>query len=493
MLHLHDTATGTVRPLELRNEGEVSMYVCGPTVYDLPHIGHGRANLTFDILRRYLSFTGLRVHHVANVTDVDDNIIKRAAELGRTEPEVAAEFEARWWESMDALGRPAPARHPPRHAVHRGHGGAGGRPRGHAAWPTRRPTGSTSRCPRSTGYGLLARQSLESLQAGARVEANEDKRSPLDFALWKKAKAGEPSWESPWGPGRPGWHTECVVMSLDLLGEGFDLHGGGQDLMFPHHENERAQAVADGKAFARHWMHNGWVEVEGTKMSKSLGNFTTLPDLLARYDARAYRLLVLRAHYRSPIEVTPETVADAEKALGPARHGWPGASPSAELLRPDADGYVVEGTPPAADLDPGASGRLPGPHGRRPRHARGPGRHLRARHGGPLRAPTPATRSGARAWPARRPCWPPPWACRCGRRTPRSTRSTARLVAERDAGPGGQGLRPGRRPAGRADGPGLDGGGHPDGHGHPPLTGRVGPVQRRSPPAPSGDRTGRLL
>ena len=143
------------------------------------------------------------------------------------------------------------------------------------------------------GYGLLAQQSLASLQVGARVEANEDKRSPLDFALWKKAKEGEPSWDSPWGPGRPGWHTECVVMSLDLLGEGFDLHGGGQDLKFPHHENERAQAVADGKVFARHWMHNGWVEVEGTKMAKSLGNFTTLPDLLSRHDARAHRFITI--------------------------------------------------------------------------------------------------------------------------------------------------------------------------------------------------------
>ena len=314
MLHLHDTATGTVRPLELRNEGEVSMYVCGPTVYDMPHIGHGRANLTFDILRRYLSFTGLEVHHVANVTDVDDNIIKRAAELGRTEADVAAEFEARWWESMDALGdlRPQDIPHATQYIEDMvalvGELMAKG-----MAYET--PDGVYLEVAKVEGYGLLAQQSLESLQVGARVEANEDKRSPLDFALWKKAKEGEPSWDSPWGPGRPGWHTECVVMSLDLLGEGFDLHGGGQDLKFPHHENERAQAVADGKVFARHWMHNGWVEVEGTKMSKSLGNFTTLPDLLSRYDARAYRLLVLRAHYRSPIEVTPETLADAEKAL----------------------------------------------------------------------------------------------------------------------------------------------------------------------------------
>ncbi len=353
MLRLHDTATGTIRPLELRNEGEVSMYVCGPTVYDLPHIGHGRANLTFDILRRYLSFTGLRVHHVANVTDVDDNIIKRASELGRTEPDVAAEFEERWWESMDALGdlRPQDVPHATRYIedmvalvrdlVDRG-----------MAYET--PDGVYLEVSKVQGYGLLAQQSLESLQAGARVEANEDKRSPLDFALWKKAKEGEPSWQSPWGPGRPGWHTECVVMSLDLLGEGFDLHGGGQDLMFPHHENEHAQAVADGKAFARHWMHHGWVEVEGTKMSKSLGNFSTLPDLLSRSDARAYRLLVLRAHYRSPIEVTPETLADAEKALA-RLDGLARRFDVAELLARTEDGYVVEGRPPASDIDPGAS------------------------------------------------------------------------------------------------------------------------------------------
>jgi cysteinyl-tRNA synthetase len=203
------------------------------------------------------------------------------------------------------------------------------------------------------GYGLLARQPLESLQAGARVEAVEEKRSPLDFVLWKKAKSGEPAWESPWGLGRPGWHTECVVMSLDILGDGFDLHGGGRDLAFPHHENERAQAVAEGRAFARHWVHNGWVEVDGTKMSKSLGNFTSLTDLLARSDARAYRLLVLRAHYRSPIEVTAGTVADAEKALARldtlARRFSVG-----ELLAATESGYVVDGIHPATDVDPGA-------------------------------------------------------------------------------------------------------------------------------------------
>jgi cysteinyl-tRNA synthetase len=165
------------------------------------------------------------------------------------------------------------------------------------------------------GYGLLAHQSLDSLRAGARVEVVEEKRSPVDFVLWKKAKPGEPTWGSPWGPGRPGWHTECVVMSLGLLGDGFDIHGGGLDLVFPHHENERAQAVALGRAFARHWVHNGWVMVGTEKMSKSLGNYVSLTDLLERTDARAYRLLVLRAHYRSPIEVTPKTLADAEEGL----------------------------------------------------------------------------------------------------------------------------------------------------------------------------------
>jgi cysteinyl-tRNA synthetase len=355
MLHLHDTATGTVRPLEMRTEGEVSMYVCGPTVYDLPHIGHGRANLTFDILRRYLSFTGLRVRHVANVTDVDDNIIKRAADLGRTEADVAAEFEARWWESMDALGDLRPQDIP--HAtgyIERMVALVGDLVAGGTAYET--PDGVYLEVSKVDGYGLLAQQSLESLQAGARVEANEDKRSPLDFALWKKAKEGEPSWDSPWGQGRPGWHTECVVMSLDLLGEGFDLHGGGQDLMFPHHENERAQAVADGKVFARHWMHHGWVEVDGTKMSKSLGNFATLPDLLARSDARAYRVLVLRAHYRSPIEVTPDTLADAEKALtrldGLARRF--ARFDVADLLGQTDEGFVIEGIPPATGVDDAA-------------------------------------------------------------------------------------------------------------------------------------------
>jgi cysteinyl-tRNA synthetase len=191
-------------------------------------------------------------------------------------------------------------------------------------------------------YGLLARQPLDSLKAGARVAAVDEKRSPVDFVLWKKAKPGEPEWPSPWGPGRPGWHTECVVMSLDLLGEDFDIHGGGQDLAFPHHENERAQALADGRRFARTWVHNGFVEVEGTKMSKSLGNVSNLLDLVEQYDPRAYRLLVLRSHYRSPMDVTDDSLRDAEAAL---------ARLDAFARRIAALDEVTGGEPDAAALD----------------------------------------------------------------------------------------------------------------------------------------------
>jgi cysteinyl-tRNA synthetase len=337
VLQLHDTATGEVAPLSLREPGRVSLYVCGPTVYDAPHLGHGRFSLVFDVLRRYLLFTGLDVTYVSNITDIEDKIIERAAAQGISTSELTATYEAVWWEAMDALGvlRPDETPHATayvdrmvdlvRDLMARG-----------VAYET--GDGVYLSVQDVPGYGLLALQPLESLRAGARVEADEDKRSPLDFALWKKAKPGEPSWEAPWGPGRPGWHTECVVMSLDLLGDGFELHGGGLDLMFPHHENERAQAVASGREFARHWMHNGWVTVGGEKMSKSLGNFTSLSDLLARSDGRAYRLLVLRSHYRSPIEVTPDTIADAEAGL--ARLDELGRR--FELVDPLVNGPVVD-------------------------------------------------------------------------------------------------------------------------------------------------------
>ncbi|HVA02217.1 MAG TPA: cysteine--tRNA ligase [Acidimicrobiales bacterium] len=350
MLRLHDTATGTVRPLELREEGRVSMYVCGLTVYDVPHLGHGRMALVFDVLRRFLEFRGLEVRFVSNITDIDDNIITRASEEGRTEAEVAGEYEAVWWDAVDSLGVRRPTETPHATAfvgdmvelivalVDRG-----------LAYET--SDGVYLSVDEIDGYGLLARQSLDSLRAGARVDPGEEKRSPLDFVLWKKARPGEPTWPSPWGPGRPGWHTECVVMSLDLLGEDFDIHGGGLDLAFPHHENERAQAIGLELAFARHWVHNGWVMVGGEKMSKSLGNFTSLTDLLERADARAYRLLVLRAHYRSPIEVTPSTVEQAEQGLARLDK----LARRFDLVAPGAGVTAAQATGVGADADALAS------------------------------------------------------------------------------------------------------------------------------------------
>jgi cysteinyl-tRNA synthetase len=314
MLRLHDSARGRVVDVTMRDEGRMSMYVCGPTVDGPPHIGHGRFTLTWDVVRRWLEFGGIEVNHVSNVTDIDDKIIARAAREGRSEVSVATEYEAQWWAAMDGLDvlRPTSAPHATAYVAEMIEMISTLLAAGNAYVTDDGVYLDISTVP---DYGLLAGQPLDSLRAGARVEIDAQKRSPLDFAVWKAVKPGEPFWEAPFGAGRPGWHTECVVMSLALLGDNFDLHSGGQDLKFPHHENERAQAVALGRVFARHWAHNGWVVVDGVKMSKSLDNFTTLADLAARADTRAYRLLLLRAHYRGPIEVTTETIADAERAL----------------------------------------------------------------------------------------------------------------------------------------------------------------------------------
>ncbi len=339
VLRLFDTASGEVAPLRLREPGRVSMYVCGLTVDAAPHIGHGRFALVYDVLRRYLTWSGLDVTYVSNVTDIDDKIIARARREGRTEAEVAAEFGAAVFDALDALGIARPDHSP--HAtdyVAQMVDLVGRLVDAGLAYVL--DDGVYLETARVPGYGLLARQSLDDLRSGVRIEVGADKRSPLDFVLWKSAKPDEPSWPSPWGDGRPGWHTECVVMALDLLGEGFDLHGGGLDLRFPHHENERAQAVALGCDFARHWVHNGMVESGGQKMSKSLGNVTGLLDLVGRHDPRAYRLLVLQAHYRSPLVVTEATLSESEAALGrldafarnTAHLAGPGVDPDAPAL-----------------------------------------------------------------------------------------------------------------------------------------------------------------
>jgi cysteinyl-tRNA synthetase len=314
VIRLHDTAFGRTAGLELRDPGKVSMYVCGPTVDNHPHIGHGRMALVWDVLRRYLEWTGLDVRFVSNITDIDDKIIKRGNEEGRSSTEVAIQYEAAWYDAMDRLGvkRPTVDPHATAYVEQMVELIAGLIASGTAYETSDGVYLSVDAVP---GYGLLARQSLDSLRSGARVDVVEEKRSPLDFALWKVAKPGEPTWPAAWGDGRPGWHTECVVMSLDLLGEGFDLHGGGIDLAFPHHENERAQAVAAGREFSRRWSHNGHVQMSGEKMSKSLGNITNLTDLLASVDPRAYRLVVLQSHYRAPVEVNGETLEKATSTL----------------------------------------------------------------------------------------------------------------------------------------------------------------------------------
>lgn len=318
VLRVHDTATGRLVDLETREPAKVSMYVCGPTVYDVPHIGHGRFALVFDVIRRYLEWRGFEVRFVSNITDIEDKIIRKADETGLAYAEVVARYTEAWFDAMDRLGVRRPDEVPTATAyvermvtyiaelIERGR-----------AYPT--PDGVYFSVESLEDYGLLARQSLESLQAGAgerEIVGEEHKRHAFDFALWKKAKPGEPAWDSPWERGRPGWHIECTVMALDLLGEGFDLHGGGSDLAFPHHENERAQAVSAGRRFARYWLHNGMVTAAGgEKMAKSLGNYVSLTDLLTRVDPRAYRLLVLRSKYRSPLEVTPATLADATDGM----------------------------------------------------------------------------------------------------------------------------------------------------------------------------------
>ena len=317
VIRLYDTLSREVVELRPRTPGTVSIYVCGPTVYDVPHLGHARTALTYDVLCRYLRWRRLDVQIVSNITDVDDNIIARAAEEGSTEEQVAARFTEIYVSEMTALGVAEPNERP--------------RATGYitemidfvaellrkdAAYVIE-GAGVYFDVDRYPDYGRLPHRRPDELRegAGARVAVDERKRDPLDFALWKAAKPGEPDWEAPWMRGRPGWHIECVAMSLGLLGDGFDIHGGGSDLIFPHHENERAEAEAAGRRFARLWMHSAMVNIGGEKMAKSAGNFRTLADVLARHDPRALRLAMLQAHYRSTMEIDEAVLAGAAAGI----------------------------------------------------------------------------------------------------------------------------------------------------------------------------------
>ena len=302
----------------MREPGTLGVYLCGPTVYGPPHLGHGRATLVYDILRRYLEWSGISVRLVSNITDIDDKIIDRAKRENRDWTEITHKCEDIWFKAMGELDvlRPTDVPHATEY-VEQMVTMIGDLMTRNAAYAT--DDGVYLDISSVPDYGLLAHQSIDDMLSGGgdrEVLGAAQKRHPADFALWKFSKPGEPSWPSPWGEGRPGWHSECVVMSLELLGEGFDLHCGGADLRFPHHENERAQAVALGKKFAQHWMHNGFVvDTEGEKMSKSLGNVTNLVDLVQHYDPRAYRMLLLQTHYRSPVKVGQDNIDAAVNSL----------------------------------------------------------------------------------------------------------------------------------------------------------------------------------
>jgi cysteinyl-tRNA synthetase len=314
-MKLYNTLSGKKEDFIPVTPGQVKMYVCGITVYDHCHIGHARSAIVFDIMRRYLSYRGYKVTFVKNFTDIDDKIINRAKQEGIAWNEVAEKYIAEYYQDMDHLGvgradiEPKATDHIQeiiditKGLVDKGYAYA--------------VDGDVYfQIEKFTDYGKLSKRELDDMIAGARVDLNERKRNPMDFALWKASKAGEPSWSSPWGPGRPGWHIECSAMSQKHLGDTFDIHGGGADLTFPHHENEIAQSEAyTGKPFAKYWVHNGFITIDKEKMSKSLGNFFTIKEILGNFDAEVVRFFLLSTHYRSPIEFSDEQLREAEASI----------------------------------------------------------------------------------------------------------------------------------------------------------------------------------
>ena len=314
-LKIHNTLTSKKEEFIPQEKNKVKMYVCGITAYDFCHLGHARAYITFDIIKRYLEYKGFKVTYIQNITDIDDKIIKRAKELKKTEKELVEYFTNEFFSDMDALGVKKADKYPRatenikeiiksvQILIDKGH-----------AYEL---NGSVYFSVKSfKDYGKLSKKNIDELLSGARVEVDKNKKDPLDFALWKKSKEGEPKWESPWGKGRPGWHIECSVMSQKYLSETFDMHGGGKDLIFPHHENEIAQAESlTGRQFVKYWIHNGFVTINKEKMSKSLGNFFTIKDILKKYDPEAIRYFLLTTHYASPINFSDDQLEQAKTAL----------------------------------------------------------------------------------------------------------------------------------------------------------------------------------
>ncbi|HEY5974700.1 MAG TPA: cysteine--tRNA ligase, partial [Geobacteraceae bacterium] len=341
-LRIYNTLTASKEEFVPLTPGQVKMYVCGVTVYDNCHIGHARANVAFDVVYRYLRYAGYDVTYIRNYTDIDDKIINRANREGVPFNVISERYIAAFDEDMARLGLALPT-HQPKATEHvddivalvqtlidKGF-----------AYPTDGDVYfSVEKFP---DYLKLSKRNLEEMQAGARIEVDERKQHPMDFALWKGAKPGEPFWPAPWGNGRPGWHIECSAMSSRFLGETFDIHGGGRDLIFPHHENEIAQSeAANGKPFVRYWLHNGFVNINAEKMSKSLGNFFTIREVLDRYDHEVLRFFLLSAHYRSPIDFSDQNLAEAAAGLERIYKALAGVD---ELLAP------LVGQPTAA-IDP---------------------------------------------------------------------------------------------------------------------------------------------
>jgi len=325
-MKVHNTLSGKKEDF-LPQGDEIKMYVCGVTPYDESHIGHAMSYIIFDVIHRYLEYRGYKVKYVQNVTDIDDKLIDRANRLGATVSELAEKYTARYFEDMDALNieradiYPRATEEIPKiievvqGLIDKGY-----------AYPA---GGSVYfRVRQKEDYGKLSHRNLDSMMSGARIEPEEEKENPMDFVVWKASKPGEPSWESPWGPGRPGWHIECSAMSLKYLGETIDIHGGGQDLVFPHHENEIAQSESfTGKTpFVKYWLHNGLLQLGEEKMSKSLGNLVTIKNILAESSADALRLFVLSSHYRSPLTYSDEGLAASERGADRLRQAAGGTS-----------------------------------------------------------------------------------------------------------------------------------------------------------------------
>lgn len=336
-LVVYNTLTREKETFETLEPGKVGMYVCGPTVYDEAHVGHAMSSIVFDFIRRYLEYKGYRVRHVMNFTDVDDKIINRAHKTGEDPAEIANRYTAKYQAQLAKLNVLRPTVFPRvSQTINEILQMVAGLLENDHAYITR--SGDVYFRVRSDpDYGKLSRRKLEAAVTGTRVTSSEEKEDEGDFALWKAAKPGEPSWDSPWGKGRPGWHIECSAMSLLHLGAQIDIHGGGNDLIFPHHENEIAQSESfTGRPFARYWMHNGMLQLKGEKMSKSLGNLVTIEEFLAEHDADVLRLVIAGSGYRKPLAFNSDVIADGERALERLRTALRpptgNAGPSAETL-----------------------------------------------------------------------------------------------------------------------------------------------------------------